>query len=220
VNRKLVLLDLDGTLVDSAPAILSTLRAACVSCGVTPVLPLDATLIGPPLRTMLERLSGEKGGPIVARLEQAFSDTYDRTGYRDTMPYPALQDALRRLRAAGCSLALVTNKRRVPTLKILDLFDIAHDFDAVYTVDSFPPDRLSKSQLVARALADLPGAAPATTVMIGDTPEDQRAAVANSIAFIAVTYGYGFSSSDSVGRDTPAVAALAELSAAVARMFQ
>lgn len=219
MNRKLVLLDLDGTLVDSAPAILSALRGACVACGVTPLVPLDATLIGPPLRTMIERLVGEKGSPVTARLEEAFRDTYDQTGYLDTIAYPLLHDALRRLRATGHSLALVTNKRRVPTLKILDLLDLAHEFDAVYTVDSFPPDRLSKSQLVARALAELPGAAPATTAMVGDTREDQSASVANSIGFIAVTYGYGFSPSDLVTGDTPGIAALAELPAAVARLF-
>ena len=219
MNRKLVLLDLDGTLVDSAPAILSALRAACVSCGVTPLVPLDAALIGPPLRAMIERLVGEKGSPIIARVEQAFRDTYDETGYRDTISYPLLQDALHRLRAADHSLVLVTNKRRVPTLKILDLLDVAREFDAVYTVDSFPPGRLSKSQLVARALVELPGAAPATTVMVGDTREDQSASVANSIGFIAVTYGYGFSPSDLAAEDTPRIAALAELPAAVARLF-
>jgi len=220
VNRKLVLLDLDGTLVDSAPAILSALRAACASCGVTPLVPLDTALIGPPLRTMIERIVGEKGSPIIARLEQAFRDTYDLTGYRDTVSYPLLHDALRRLRATDHSLVLVTNKRRVPTLKILDLFDLAPEFDGVYTVDSFPPDRLSKSQLVARALVELPGAALSRTVMVGDTREDQTASVANSISFIAVTYGYGFSPSDQVAKDTPSIAALAELPAAVARLFQ
>jgi phosphoglycolate phosphatase len=219
VNRKLVLLDLDGTLVDSAPAILSALRAACASCGVAPLVPLDTALIGPPLRSMIERIVGEKGSPIIARLEQAFRDTYDLTGYRDTVSYPLLHDALRRLRATDHSLVLVTNKRRVPTLKILELFGLTLEFDAVYTVDSFPPDRLSKSQLVARALVELPGAAPSRTVMVGDTREDQTASVANSIGFIAVTYGYGFSPSDQVAEDTPSIAALAELPAAVARLF-
>jgi phosphoglycolate phosphatase len=183
------------------------------------MVPLDASLIGPPLRTMIERLVGEKTGPIIALVEQAFSDTYDQTGYRDTISYPLLHDALRRLRAADHSLVLVTNKRRVPTLKILDLFDVAHEFDAVYTVDSFPPDRLSKSQLIARALAELPGAAPAKTIMVGDTREDQSASVANSIRFIAVTYGYGFSPSEPPAEDTPQIAALAELPAGVARLL-
>ena len=139
MKRKLVLLDLDGTLVDSAPAILSALRGACVSCGVTPLVPLDAALIGPPLRAMIERVVGERESPITVRLEQAFCDTYDLTGYRDTISYPLLHDVLRRLRATDHSLVLVTNKRRVPTLKILDLFDVADDFDAVYTMDKVRP---------------------------------------------------------------------------------
>jgi phosphoglycolate phosphatase len=219
VNRNLVLLDLDGTLVDSAPAILSTLRTACASCGVTPVVLLDETLIGPPLRAIVERVVGQKGSPIIARVEQAFRDAYDLTGYRDTISYPLFQDVLRQLRAAGHSLVLVTNKRRVPTLKILDLFDVAHEFDAVYTVDTFPPDRLSKSQLIARALVELPGAAPARAVMVGDTSEDQSASLANSIGFIAVTYGYGFSPRDLDAEGTPCIAALAELPAAVARLL-
>lgn len=219
MKRNLILLDLDGTLVDSAPAILSALRAACISCGVTPVVPLDAALIGPPLRDMIERVTGQKGVPINGRLENAFRDTYDLTGYRDTVAYPLLHDVLRRLRAEDHSLVLVTNKRRVPTLKILDLFGVADEFDAVYTVDSFPPDRLSKSQLVARALAERRGAAHTNTVMVGDTRQDQSASVANSIAFIAVTYGYGFSPGDPVAADTPSIAALAELPAALARLL-
>jgi phosphoglycolate phosphatase len=168
---------------------------------------------------MLERIVGEAGGSIIARLEQTFRDTYDLTGYRATISYPLLHDALRRLRATDHSLVLVTNKRRVPTLKILDLFDVAQEFEAVYTADSFPPDLLSKSQLIARALAESSGATHAKAVMVGDTREDQRASVANSIAFIAATYGYGFSPSDLLAEDTPRIAALAELPAVVTRLF-
>ena len=157
---------------------------------------------------------------MIARIEEAFRDTYDLTGYRDTISYPLLQDVLRQLRATHYSLVLVTNKRRVPTLKILDLFEVAHLFDAVYTIDSFPPARLGKSQLVARALAELPGASPARTVMVGDTREDHGASVANSIRFIPVTYGYGFSPSDLVADDTPRITALSELPSAVVRLFQ
>ena len=219
MTRKLVLLDLDGTLVDSAPAILSALRAACDACGVIPTAPLDATLIGPPLRAIIERLVGQSGGPIIARVEQAFRETYDLTGYRDTIAYPGLHDALRRLGAADCALALVTNKRRVPTLSILDMLDVAHRFEAVYTVDSFPPDRLNKSQLIARALTELPGAAPATTVMVGDTRDDESASVANSIGFIAATYGYGFGPGDPATAGTPCIATLAELPTAVAGLL-
>jgi phosphoglycolate phosphatase len=183
------------------------------------MVPFDSALIGPPLPVMLERIVGEAGAPIIATLERAFRETYDSTGYRDTVSYPLLHDALRRLHETDHSLALVTNKRRVPTLKILELFDLAHAFDAVYTADSFPPHHLSKSKLIARALAELPGAALATTVMVGDTREDQSASIANSIAFLAVTYGYGFSPNDIIAEDTPSIAALDELPAAVARMF-
>lgn len=220
MNRKLVLLDLDGTLVDSAPAILSTLRAACTSCGVIPQVPLDSALIGPPLPVMLERIVGAAGDPLIPPLEQAFRDTYDSTGYRDTVSYPLLHDALRRLHETDHSLVLVTNKRRVPTLKILELFDLAHVFEAVYTADSFPPDHLSKARLIARALSVLPGAARANTVMVGDTREDEGASAANSIAFIAVTYGYGFSPGDLVPEDAPSIATLGELPEAVARLLQ
>ena len=56
--------------------------------------------------------------------------------------------------------------------------------------------------------------------MVGDTREDLSASVANSIGFIAVTYGYGFSPNDPVAEATPRIGALAELPAAVARLFE
>lgn len=55
-----ILFDLDGTLIDSAPAILASFRDAFARAGLTPVIPIDDSIIGPPLTETLQLLAGSK----------------------------------------------------------------------------------------------------------------------------------------------------------------
>ena len=82
-----VLFDLDGTLIDSAPAILASYREAFAAAGRTPVMPIDAGIVGPPLLETLEMLTGSTEPALIAELAAHFKASYDTTGYRQTAAY-------------------------------------------------------------------------------------------------------------------------------------
>ena len=69
--------DLDGTLIDSAPAILASFREAFAGTSVTPVRSIDESVIGPPLTETLQLLSGSDDSALIGRLADAFKASYD-----------------------------------------------------------------------------------------------------------------------------------------------
>ena len=116
---KTIIFDLDGTLIDSAQSVLVSMQRAFESCRLVPVLPLEASLIGPPLREMLQRLSPESDSAQIEQLAQSFISSYDEQGCLEAHPFPGIDEILRDLRRRGVALHIVTNKRAYPTQKIL-----------------------------------------------------------------------------------------------------
>lgn len=193
MNRPLlhaIIFDLDGTLIDSAPSILASFRLVLKEVGITPRAPLTPSLIGPPLRQTLTAISGIEPGPQLEEMAAAFARIYDSDGYLATVVYPGVPELLQELAGAGVPLAIATNKRRVPTLKILEYFGWGGYFRRVGTLDTPAPPHADKSALIADLLADL-GLEPRRTLYVGDKREDGEAADANGMNFIAAGWGYG-----------------------------
>lgn len=185
-----VLFDLDGTLIDSAPAILASYAAAFAAVGISPARRLDADIIGPPLLATLRALCPAADEATVRRLAEAFKHSYDSEGYRRTLAYPGIAELLAALRAAGHTLAIATNKRLQPTELILQHLGWREHFVAVYALDMFSPALPHKSAMLARLLDEL-GIDPLHAVYVGDRIEDGAAADANQLPFIAANWGYG-----------------------------
>ena len=185
-----VLFDLDGTLIDSAPAILASFRAAFATSGVAPVRPIDESIIGPPLTETLALLCGSRQPSRLDPLAEAFKASYDSTGYRATEAYAGVAGMLQGLRSAGCRLAIATNKRIHPTRLILEHLGWASWFDAVYALDLFDPRLPDKAAMIARLIADHRIATDGA-VYVGDREEDGLAADANGLPFLTATWGYG-----------------------------
>lgn len=185
-----VLFDLDGTLIDSAPAILASYREAFAAAGRAPVIPIDAGIVGPPLLETLELLTGSIDPALIAELAAHFKASYDTTGYLQTAAYEGVGAMLARLATGGCRLAIATNKRLHPTRLILQHLGWAAHFDAVYALDMFEPRLPDKATMIARLLADrsIPRDA---AVYVGDRSEDGESADANHLPFLAATWGYG-----------------------------
>lgn len=185
-----IIFDLDGTLIDSAPSILASFRLVLEEAGISPRAPLTPSLIGPPLRQTLTTISGIDPGPRLEELAAAFARIYDSTGYRATAVYPGIPELLQELAGAGVPLAIATNKRRVPTLKILEHFRWVDYFRRVGTLDTPTPPHADKGALITTLLADL-DLEPRRTLYVGDKREDGEAADANGLPFLAVAWGYG-----------------------------
>ena len=185
-----ILFDLDGTLIDSAPAILASFREAFASTGVATVRSIDESVIGPPLTETLQLLSGSDDPALIGQLADAFKASYDSEGYKATAAYAGVGDLLARLAAAGRQLSIATNKRIHPTRLILAHLGWLDYFSHVYALDLFTPRLPDKAAMIARLLADQ-NIARDQAIYIGDRSEDGESADANGLPFIAVTWGYG-----------------------------
>ncbi len=185
-----ILFDLDGTLIDSAPAILASFRDAFARAGLTPVIAIDDSIIGPPLTETLQLLAGSTDAALIDRLADGFKASYDTEGYKATAPYAGVGEMLASLKAAGLSLAIATNKRIHPTRLILEHLGWLGHFDHIYALDLFSPRLPHKAAMIQRLLADhaIPSA---TSIYIGDRSEDGESADANQLPFLAATWGYG-----------------------------
>ncbi|SIQ60768.1 phosphoglycolate phosphatase [Aromatoleum tolulyticum] len=185
-----VLFDLDGTLIDSAPAILASYRQAFAATGRAPAVTIDESIVGPPLIETLHILAGTKDPQVIDELAGHFKASYDTTGYRETAAYEGVAEMLRRLAGSGRTLAIATNKRLHPTRLILDHLGWSGYFKTVYALDLFEPRLPSKAAMIARLMADhdIPEH---VSVYVGDRSEDGESADANRLPFFAATWGYG-----------------------------
>jgi len=192
-----VLLDLDGTLTDSAPGITGSLRAALTEARLP--VPDDATLrrfVGPPLPQML----AAHGVPVdrVDELVARYRSHFTARGMFDNAVYPGVVDAMDALRDAGAVLAVATSKPEVYARRIAEHFGLdahlTHGLDGVFGADADQGSRSSKAEVVAHALASLRArgvdAGPTTTVMVGDREHDVLGAGRHGLATVGVAWGY------------------------------
>ena len=185
-----ILFDLDGTLIDSSPGILASFGRVLAADGLRPAVPLEASLIGPPLAVTLQQVSGIADEARLARLVEAFKQDYDTAGCLATEVFPGVAAGLAQLAAAGSRLFIVTNKRMLPTRRILEALGLARHFAGIHTRDETEPMALSKTVVTQRVVARY-GIERSRAFFVGDSDEDAAAARENSLAFIHAAYGYG-----------------------------
>lgn len=190
MSARHILFDMDGTLIDSAPSILSGFARVLDQHGLKPRCELTQALIGPPLNETLRRISSIENHDLIEALAEDFKRYYDETGYKKTQEYLGVSTMLRNLESRGFHLFLVTNKRMLPTRKIVDLMSWTGLFRGIYSPDYLAPAVRPKSVLIRNALVDY--AIPCSSaVYVGDREEDYKAAAVNEVSFIGVEWGYG-----------------------------
>lgn len=181
-----LLIDLDGTLSDSAPGILSSLRKAFAVVGVP--APDDATmrsLLGPPFYESLPPLVGTDRMPAVI---DAYRDYYGTAMY-DTTLYDGMKDVLADLRARGVTLAVATSKPESYAVPIVEHLGITEYF-AVIGGDALDGSRDTKAKVITSVLERLGRPDPAGVLMLGDRSHDVDGARAHGIACLGAGWGY------------------------------
>jgi phosphoglycolate phosphatase len=185
-----VLLDLDGTLIDSQPGILASCLAALRALGHEPDETLDIRrFIGPPLedvmRVLLQSYADDRVGEAVA----AYRQHYGERGLLGSAPYPGIGKSLEEMKRAGFAIYLATSKRAIFANRILNHLHFAPYFDGIY--GSVPSGELDhKPELLAHILSEHK-LVPSHCLMVGDRRHDVAGAHAVGMCGLGVLWGYG-----------------------------
>jgi phosphoglycolate phosphatase len=188
-NKKLLICDLDGTLIDSSDGILKAIELACDDCGVKPVVPLEKKIIGPPLEETLQLITQKTNSAELLNLKKAFIRIYDSGICRLATPFPGVKNMLESVSLDGHQLALATNKRKNPVIQILQEQDWLKYFSRIETVDSVPDHRQTKAEMLIRILSQ--SADSRSAFYLGDTEWDVLAAAEAGIPCWIAAWGYG-----------------------------
>lgn len=187
-----VLFDLDGTVVDSAPGITSTLALTFERMGLPVPLPAElVAYVGPPILDSFRDLA-HFDAETSERALSIYRDLYLEKGVFDATVYPGVEDVLRAVHESDLPMSLATSKPERPAKLVLDHYDLTRYFDEL-TGASADEVRSRKADVIAEALRRLraDGADLSRTIMIGDRIHDIEGAAENDIPTIYVTWGYG-----------------------------
>jgi phosphoglycolate phosphatase len=189
---RLIVFDLDGTLIDSRRDLADATNALLVDCGAAP-LPEDriGRMVGDGAATLVARAFAATGLAQPPDALARFLELYERRLLDHTVPYPGMPGVLEVL-GLRARLAVLTNKPIASTRRILDGLDLARHFraDALIGGDGpLPrkPDPTALQHLIAHAQVPAESA-----LLVGDSVIDWRTARAASTPLCLVRYGFGF----------------------------
>jgi phosphoglycolate phosphatase len=185
-----VLLDLDGTLADTAGEIGRALAMTLRDFGIEPLQQEEVvSLIGRGVQVLVERALAKRGAAIESGAAvKRFHEHYHQTIATDAQLYPGARQGIERLRAAGCKLAVVTNKPRFYSEKLLLFFDLSSQMDTLVAGDDGIA-RKPAADMILAACQRL-GVTPAEAIMLGDSDNDVLSARAAGCRAWCVPYGY------------------------------
>lgn len=182
--------DLDGTLTDSRPGILASMRHALTILGMA--IPADEVLsrfIGPPTHDAFRELLGSSDPELNARTIAIYRQRYSTLGLFESSLYPGVQAGLQALHEARFPLFVVTSKPEVFANTIIDHFQLRQYFQHVYGSE-LTGERSNKGELLAHVQRS-EGISRSEAWMIGDRLHDIVGAKQNGLRSAGVLWGYG-----------------------------
>ena len=188
------LVDLDGTLLDTAADLAAAANATLEGLGLAPVAPVAVRdFIGKGVsflvRRCLETSLGRAPEPrLMMRAEARFRKHYERLSGAAAQPFPGATEGLEAMRAQGLAIACITNKLMRFTVPLLAKAGIARHIQVISTSDTAGA-RKPDPAMVLHA-CKLLGVQPAQACVIGDSDNDGEAARAAGCRFVLVSYGY------------------------------
>jgi len=187
-----ILLDLDGTLVDSAPGITQSISHTLREMG-KPVPPMSELLhwVGPPLPDSFR----DRAGMSLAEIDEAigiYRERYLNIGAYDARLFDGTGALLRDLKRQGRHLAVATSKPRTPAVLMLEHFTLVPFFDVIAAAAD-DESRGKKHEVIEDALVELrqKGLPTESMIMVGDRIHDVEGAAVHGMDTAIVQWGYG-----------------------------
>jgi len=191
-----LLLDLDGTLVDSSPGIYHSFVLACDEFSLSPPsFSAFCPLIGPPIQEIATRLYPDLYPETLEEFRRLFRYDYDNLSYQMAEWYPGVRDTIELLSTkSDMSISLVTNKPTKPAHDLIRRAGLVSCFLQIVGIDYLAASSAgsvfsSKADALAYVLlsasSDL-----LQSVYVGDTLSDLEACERCNLPFIASLYGF------------------------------
>lgn len=209
-HPQLVLFDLDGTLTDSAPGIVTSFRHALTEIGAAiPDGDLAGRIVGPPMARTLHSMGlGAQADDAMT----AYRAHYITHGWSMNSVFDGIEPLLIDLKAGGVRLAVATSKMETTARRILEHFGLDGYFEVIAGASS-DGSRAEKADVVAHALRQLQPL-PERVLMVGDRRHDVEGAAMHGIDTVVVGWGYGqadFDGSDLVATRVSDIGGLREV---------
>jgi phosphoglycolate phosphatase len=194
INVRMVMIDLDGTLINTAPDLADCVNIMLERMGRDP-WPLDKVSgwIGNGVSRLVKRaltdsMDGEPDSDDYEKAYALFLEAYGENVSAKSRPYDGVVAGLEKLKNMGFRLACVTNKAEAFTLPLLADLELDGYFELVVSGDSLP--RKKPDPLPLTHACEYFGITPDQGILIGDSANDVKAAIAAGMPVICVNYGY------------------------------
>lgn len=191
---KLILIDVDGTLVDSVPDLAYCVNEMLKQLGMPERSEADIrNWVGNGVerltrRALIGQLDGEPDEELFRKAYPLFLDLYAENTSKRSKLYPGISEGLGRLRDAGYVLGSVTNKASQFTIPLLKDLGIHDDFAVIVAGDTLEKKKPDPAPLLYAA--ERMGVQPAECLMVGDSVNDVTAARAAGFQIVCMPYGY------------------------------
>ena len=185
--NKAIIFDFDGTLVDSEITIYQCFQSITNFLAPERIDYAKNILIGPPLRDTVSEILGPHHQDKLNEFVELFIEMHDEQAIKNTQPYPGVIEILKKLRSKKILMAVATNKRYSPTIKLINHFDWQEYFTSIECSDSQSQIR-NKDEMIQEILKNNNFN---KAYFVGDTVNDGLSANLNQLPFILALYGYG-----------------------------
>jgi phosphoglycolate phosphatase len=184
---KLIMFDLDGTLVNSIVDITNALNYAIEPYNLEKMTAgRTVGMVGEGLTMLVKKMLGGENAVIMPDVMDRFMRYYSEHLTEFTVPYPGVPETLEKL--ADYRKAVVSNKREALSKRLLEALKLSHYFDVILGSDSVGERKPSPKPILQ--ILQMVKVNPDEAVIVGDSDYDIDAGRAAGIKTIAVTYGY------------------------------
>jgi len=186
--NKAIIFDFDGTLVDSKKTIYKCFQSITGELAPDRINYAKNILIGPPLRDTASEILGPNHQNQLDRFVKKFVQMHDDYSIFHTHPYPGVNKLLQKLVLMNISMAIATNKRETPTLKLIEHFGWNNYFYSIQCSDT--QLRVRNKDEMIQSIININNIF-MNSYFVGDTVNDGISANLNQLKFIKASYGYG-----------------------------